>query len=264
MPGLPGSSGNVFIDGLVGAEFDGVIYNYSWLNWGMDNNVTYAFGDIDGHAWSGEEMVAWQQAAQQYSNVANITFTQVTTAQNPEMLESWVDTDTMLQLVGDTWTGWHYSPYTDLPRNGYYNHERELFDPGQFEQGGYAFRLFMHEIGHGVGLFHTHGALLFPGVTTSADLGDNSLNQNLYTVMSYNGGVLESDATYNYGFVGTLMAFDIAAIQYLYSANMTYMTGDDTYTLPGTTGSGSFFPVFGMRPERTKYHMLAIWRAPSV
>ena len=44
-----------------------------------------------------------------------------------------------------------------------------------------------------------------------------------------------------YGFVGGPMAFDIAAIQYLYGANMSYHTGADTYTLPDVNAPGTYW-----------------------
>jgi Ca2+-binding RTX toxin-like protein len=37
---------------------------------------------------------------------------------------------------------------------------------------------------------------------------------------------------YSYGWTATPMAFDIAAIQIIYGANITYRTGNDTYSLP--------------------------------
>ncbi|MGB5975243.1 MAG: M10 family metallopeptidase C-terminal domain-containing protein, partial [Nodosilinea sp.] len=44
-----------------------------------------------------------------------------------------------------------------------------------------------------------------------------------------------------YGYQGTPMALDIAAIQSLYGANMSYNTGDDVYVLPDSNIAGTFY-----------------------
>ena len=61
--------------------------------------------------------------------------------------------------------------------------------------------------------------------------------------MSYNDGLVSNDYSgiLNYGYQGTPMAFDIAAIQYLYGANTSYNTGDNTYFLPTSNTSGTFY-----------------------
>mgnify|MGYP007000448881 len=71
----------------------------------------------------------------------------------------------------------------------------------------------------GLGLAHPHdtggGATRFPGVTSNSDQGDNSLNQNNFTVMSYidtNSGNNPSSAQ-PYGFCMGPMGFDIATME---------------------------------------------------
>ena len=80
------------------------------------------------------------------------------------------------------------------------------------------------------------------------DFGDNNLNQGLYTMMSYNdgfatnpAGALDPGTTPGFGWEGTPMAFDIAALQYLYGANTTTRAGNTTYTLPTANAAGSFY-----------------------
>ena len=109
----------------------------------------------------------------------------------------------------------------------------------------------LHEFGHALGLAHPHdnggGSTIWPGVTGPFDsYGDNNLNQGIFTVMSYNDGW---DGVQNpfgnglrtYGFVGGPSAFDIAAVQYLYGPNTSYHSGDNTYTLPGSNGPGTYW-----------------------
>jgi len=111
-----------------------------------------------------------------------------------------------------------------------------IFDAaGNITRGG--FELILHEIGHALGLKHPHNAstgntLLWPGVTSSSDLGTNSLNQDLYTLMSYNFQVVPDGAGGNtLHTMATPMAYDIAAIQLLYGANTTFNSGNTTYDL---------------------------------
>ena len=122
-------------------------------------------------------------------------------------------------------------------------------------QGGYDFVTFIHEIGHALGLKHPHnmigGFQTFPGVgngNSFGDLGDFDLNQGLYTMMSYNdgwqtrpGGPLLDTGVVQYGYEGTPMALDIAALQYLYGANTSYKAGDDGYVLASVNQSGTFY-----------------------
>ncbi len=90
--------------------------------------------------------------------------------------------------------------------------------------GGMAYGVFLHELGHGLGLHHPHDGTVFPGVEHDYDLGDHSLNTLLSTVMSYNG-------IPGGGLPSTFMAFDIFALQEMYGANTEYETGSNTYDI---------------------------------
>ena len=141
------------------------------------------------------------------------------------------------------------------PLNGYYNFEGVGWDEtdpnGGLQIGGFGYVTPLHELGHALGLAHPHdnggGSSIWPGVTGPFDsYGHNNLNQGIFTVMSYNDGW---DAVQNpfgnglrtYGFEGGPSAFDIAAVQYLYGPNTSYHSGDNTYTLPGSNGPGTYW-----------------------
>jgi serralysin len=110
------------------------------------------------------------------------------------------------------------------------------------EQGGFAFEVMLHEIGHGLGFAHPHdtggGSEIMPGVTAATgSFGVYNLNQGVYTVMSYNDGwQFHPDGPSAFTVAGidngwsTLGAFDIAALQERYGVH-DYNTGDNVYAL---------------------------------
>ncbi len=232
-------TGNAYVDSL--------IWGVEWDTTG--GPVTYQF-DNSSVAFTNQEKAAFQAVLANFAAVADITFQEwdgVTGAPNIR----WTLTNS---LVNPT----HEVPdpilTSDSPVDG-------LFPVGFAGrasisiQGTVGFQTLLHEIGHGMGLAHPHdgGAegdkSTFPGVNASDQLGDFSLNQSIWTVMSYNNGWTGSPPVFpaanltgnNYGFAGTLMAFDIAALQAIYGANMTYKTGDDVYVLPKTNANGVAF-----------------------
>ena len=100
----------------------------------------------------------------------------------------------------------------------------------------------IHEIGHGIGMSHPHDSGLgsvpsgiFPGIQAGDPFASNGtglygLNQNVYTIMSYNdvnvgGGELDKIQAV------TPMALELLAAQIKYGPNRSSRTGDDIYSL---------------------------------
>ncbi len=165
------------------------------------------------------QKAAARLAFQAWSNVANITFTEV--ADNAS-------------IVGDIRLALHQGP-TDESGHAYYpGGTYDLatgiafgtnpsagdvwlntliasnFSPALDTDG---FQTLLHEIGHALGLKHS-----FSDQPTLPNSQDNWQ----YTVMSYTSN--------GYLYPVTPMLFDIQAIQYLYGANMSYNTGNNNYT----------------------------------
>ncbi|UFN50721.1 M10 family metallopeptidase C-terminal domain-containing protein [Roseomonas sp. OT10] len=241
------------------------------INYFFDTRVTASAPQ--GYTWRPFEKQAFASAIQNWANVANITFTEVFTAQDALFRERLMDQAT----AGGTVSASHSLPSANpnAQSQGNYNFEAvnvRQWTPDQLEPGGNFYRTFMHEIGHGLGLKHPHdpgsAAYIannyFPGVDptqTSAerqrDLGFLELNHMFGSVMSYihgyefdeNGHIqmvptrqrpVADDYFLDHGFAATPMAYDIAAIQYMYGANMTFRTENNVYLLPDSNDPRPF------------------------
>lgn len=75
--------------------------------------------------------------------------------------------------------------------------------------------VFMHELGHALGLKHSFA---IPNPLTGAE------DSYKYTVMAYHDGFPNK-------YPVSYMLYDIAALQYMYGANMNYNSGNNTYSL---------------------------------
>lgn len=234
-------TGNPYIDALIwGAEWDISV-----------EPITYYFegASKDTQAFSASEKAAFVQIISNFEAVCKVTFTEVFTEAASDI--TWV------KIPNDP----DFVAYHDVPDELFPDPLYGIFttsDGGWSnvdEQGSYFYNIVQHEIGHGLGLAHSHDggeqddATTFPGVTKNAgsDKGDYGLNQGIWTVMSYNSGWDQAPGVNaygsgpSYGWAGTLMAFDIAALQYLYGVNNTYKTGDDDYALPTANTKGTFW-----------------------
>ncbi len=129
--------------------------------------------------------------------------------------------------------------------NTYYS---QYWNSSDAQVGGHMFSTMVHEIGHSLGLGHPHdNAYTLPGVSNYASTGAYGLNQNIYTVMSYNdvgqmladGTAISPNSLASYGFQ-TMGALDIAAIQHLYGAS-SLNTGNNTYIVPSWNGTGTYY-----------------------
>ena len=123
-------------------------------------------------------------------------------------------------------------------------------------QGGFSFVTLIHEFGHGHGLAHPHDNGGHSGIMNGVEaegagvadytLGDFNLNQAVFTMMSYEDGWQSSPygnaaTDVGYGYLGGLMAFDIAAIQDKYGVNEEWATGNDTYQLKDVNAIGTYY-----------------------
>ncbi|WP_417208456.1 M10 family metallopeptidase C-terminal domain-containing protein [Antarctobacter sp.] len=190
-------------------------------------------GSLVADATSAYEQARIMAAFATWSDVANIQFVQT-------LDRAQADIEV---FVGDTPPyGSAYFPNGGLQVMFMSNRVPQWTDAGALDAGGFGFLILIHEIGHLIGLTHTHdsdaGAIVMPGVTAAFfDLGDNDLNQEVYSVMSYNRGWSTGPLGYlpesiiPYGSPENPSAIDIIAVQRKYGVNTTTGTGDSVYVM---------------------------------
>ncbi len=247
------------LSSLPGAEFiEDLVWGGAWNK--ASGKVTYSFapndttinsplhaaeyggtGNIFNYAWSSAEKAAISRALGDISKVANIKFKYVADFTTANKVYINTNEATLPGTLGvsdvpgsdaeavfiDTIFNWQDSSWNHL------------------KDGGYGYATIVHETLHSVGLAHPHDkggkSGVFPGVSHDQDLGAKDLNQQIYTIMSYIDGDFTPgiNTTEAFGYAAGPMAFDIAALQWIYGANKTTATGNNTYKLPTANKSGT-------------------------
>jgi serralysin len=219
--------------------------------------TTISAGTIGGEAftaagWDGAPLDALRTALRLWSDVADLTFVeQPADTADTDLAYALLDDATMYRSFGSGGIlGFHEVPdgSATAPLLGALNREGDGWEPAGLVQGGLAALTLMHEIGHGLGLAHPHDGggdgETFPRVFGPYDAGQFNQNQGIHTTMSYiRGWPVEYPSHYavDWGWQGTPMAFDVAAIQTIYGANTRHRPADDVYTLPQVNGAGTYW-----------------------
>src|SRR6185436_18397615 len=211
--------------------------------------------------WNATEKAAVMNALLQYTKILGINYVETTIESEAEFR--------LITTTSEDYGAYFYPQdpaYGDAQGIGVFNVDSGGWDKPGFSaqdipgdqvsllQGGYAFAVLLHELGHDHGLAHPHddggGSDVMLGVNGPFDsYGIFDLNQGVYTVMSYNDAwPLHPDgpspftiAGIDNGWSGTLSAFDIALLQQRYGVANPYATGNTLYTLKNVQAQGTYY-----------------------
>lgn len=166
----------------------------------------------------------FEQALQQWANVADIEFVEVsdTTKEVGDIRAAYTFDSDNLTLA------WSYLPSGSPLAGDIWINTQGRLNSEEWTPGSMSFETVLHEIGHALGLKH-------PFSDDSDDSFESVLSSDLdktiYTIMSYTYANLEGDEGTGFSFHPTTpMVLDIAAMQFLYGANEDFNSGNTTYT----------------------------------
>ncbi|NYZ17550.1 matrixin family metalloprotease [Azospirillum sp. RWY-5-1] len=205
---------------------------------GTSATVTYSFmtvapsyatsSDRSGFATMTEaQKTAVRAALATWAEVANITFTEVSDSGSGGSLRFGTNDQNGVSA------GYAYYPSTSALGGDVYlaNDQTSNVSP---TAGTYGYLTILHEIGHAIGLKHP-GNYNAGGGGTDGPYLPSAEDSYQYSLMSY-----YSHPSLGYNGLATGPAlYDIAAIQYLYGANTSTRTGNDTYSFNDTTTATS-------------------------
>ena len=196
-----------------------LLTGYSWTPTGTKTNLTYSFLRFNPSysietgfsPFTADEQQSALRAMKEVSTFANVNFSNINQTSANVGTITWGNADlnagyaeyayypSSHPLGGDIWVDTDYA---------------SSYSTGDHIVDAYMDALTMHELGHALGLKHSFEG---PNALTGSE------DSYQYTLMSYNA------SSYYRPYPSSYMLYDIAALQYMYGANMNYNSGNNTY-----------------------------------
>ncbi len=191
---------------------------------------------------SADQIAAAEGALDNFADVANLTFQRVnpggTTTSATILMGAYTSTTdgsgayamypgstASNNAAGDVWINNNSVSRTVLPI------------------GSYDYFVFLHELGHALGLAHPGDYNAAPGVTITYNNSAQFIEDSQqFSVMSYFAAT-ETEAGCPDSYSDTLMMYDIYAVQQLYGVNHGTRAGNDVYGFNATVGGAYDFTV---------------------
>ena len=229
----PAADANTFANFLTHGYWGGTAR--SWVQ----NNITYSLSN----EFSADQKAGIQMAFDLWADVADITFTQVSSGANITIVEG---DDGRAYSSSSVSGGTILSNTISIDTNiSSWNDFNDI--------GDYALMTALHEIGHSLGLGHTGNYNGSASYNSDAQWSNDS---HQMTIMSYfsdtNVGSDHWNSTNVWQYSATPMLIDIVAIQNLYGADYSTRSGDTTYGFNSNAGRDQFDFTISEAP-------IAIW-----
>lgn len=250
-------TGNVALDALLsGVKWGGaagsgieITFSFPWTSSssavfaGLNGGAYSAINEqtaADHHGLNAVQQTAVRNALQAWASVANIVPRELSdnTQEVGDIRVAWTSANTSVGSESKAW-GWAHYPDRNFPVGGdiWISTIASGATDNNWSAGSYNYLALMHELGHALGLKHPFedNAVL-----------DATHNTKQYTIMAYQEAEhsLFVDVSASGNQVSwtaypvqpdSPMLYDIAVMQHLYGANMSYRTGDDVYTFDPST-----------------------------
>lgn len=239
------SSSVIFTDPANDNQIDSLLGGTRWMNstifysfpasnnpmfWSTLSGSGYGSQFGDGEPWNSAakpltsaDQSYFENALQQWANVANLNFIKVAEAPSDvgDIRVAYTEDPDESTLA------WSYLP-SNSPKSGdIWMNTQSLLNFQDWTPGTISFETLLHEIGHSLGFKHPFANPDDPTEETLPPAQDSIM----HTIMSYTYSNLQGEEGNEFSFHPTTpMVLDIAAMQYLYGANLNYHAGNDTYT----------------------------------
>ena len=247
--------GITYIDSLLsGDKWGGPVghavslsYSFPWSNstsasWASNPSYSTLSEPSNAVALTSAQQTAAKAALAAWSDIAGLTFAEVadTSSNVGDIRIAW-NSKTSTSSTGTQAAAWAYGP------DSYYANGGDIWlsqptigtrTASYWQASGYGYLTLIHELGHALGLKHPF---------ESSPILATAVESRQYTVMSYTAHphglfvqyTTNADGSHSWTSYtvepDTPMLYDVAAIQYLYGSNLSYKTGDDTYSFDPST-----------------------------